>query len=128
MWRFDGVRSTTSREHWIHLKTSNPIESTFATVPLRTKVSKSPGSSAAGLAMTYKLIIAAGALTSRCARHNYNCLGPAGRGRGLLGCGRRAAGWRTHTQEEARGAVAPACSDRVTWSSSASNTSGNKMH
>jgi hypothetical protein len=41
------------------LKTSNPIESTFATVRLHTKVSKGPGSRAAGLAMTYKLIIAA---------------------------------------------------------------------
>jgi putative transposase len=46
-------------EHWIHLKTTNPIESTFATVRLRTKVTKGPGSRAAGLAMTYKLIIAA---------------------------------------------------------------------
>ncbi len=47
---------------------------------------------------------------------------------GLLGCGRRAAGWRTNTQEEALGCGCPACSDRVTWSSSASNTSGNNMH
>ena len=31
-------------EHWVHLKTSNPIESTFATVRLRTKVTKGPGS------------------------------------------------------------------------------------
>ena len=46
-------------EHWTHLKTSNPIESTFATVRLRTKVTKGPGSRAAGLAMAYKLIIAA---------------------------------------------------------------------
>jgi transposase-like protein len=46
-------------EHWIHLKTTNPIESTFATVRLRTKVTKGPGSRAAGLAMAYKLIIAA---------------------------------------------------------------------
>src|SRR5512135_1816513 len=30
-------------EHWVHLKTSNPIESTFATVRLRTKVTKGPG-------------------------------------------------------------------------------------
>jgi len=38
-------------EHWVHLKTSNIIESTFATVRLRTKVTKGPGSRAAGLAM-----------------------------------------------------------------------------
>ena len=37
-------------------KTTNPIESTFATVRLRTKVTKGPGSRAAGLAMAYKLI------------------------------------------------------------------------
>ena len=43
-------------EHWIHLKTTNPIEPTFATVRLRTKVTKGPGSRAAGLAMAYKLI------------------------------------------------------------------------
>ena len=47
-------------EHWIHLKTSNPIESTFATVRLRTRVTKGPGSRAAGLAMVFKLIEAAG--------------------------------------------------------------------
>ena len=46
-------------EHWIHLKTTNPIESTFATVRLRTKVTKGPGSRAAGLAMAFKLIEAA---------------------------------------------------------------------
>ena len=46
-------------EHWIHLRTTNPIESTFATVRLRTKVTKGPGSRAAGLAMAYKLIDAA---------------------------------------------------------------------
>ncbi|MGV0045102.1 IS256 family transposase [Mycobacterium colombiense] len=46
-------------EHWIHLRTTNPIESAFATVRLRTKVTKGPGSRAAGIAMTYKLIEAA---------------------------------------------------------------------
>jgi transposase-like protein len=46
-------------EHWIHLKTTNPIESTFSTVRLRTKVTKGPGSKAAGLAMAFKLIEAA---------------------------------------------------------------------
>jgi transposase-like protein len=45
--------------HWIHLRTTNPIESTFATVRHRTKVTKGPGSSAAGLAMAFKLIEAA---------------------------------------------------------------------
>ena len=43
-------------EHWVHLKTTNPIESTFATVRLRTRVTKGPGSRAAGLAMAFKLI------------------------------------------------------------------------
>ncbi len=43
-------------EHWIHLKTSNPIESTFSTVRLRTRVTKGPGSRAAGLAMDFKLM------------------------------------------------------------------------
>lgn len=46
-------------EHWIHLRTTNPIESTFATVRLRTKVTKGPGSRTAGLAMAYKLLEAA---------------------------------------------------------------------
>lgn len=43
-------------EHWIHLRTTNPIESTFATVRLRTKVTKGAGSRAAALAMVFKLI------------------------------------------------------------------------
>ncbi len=43
-------------EHWVHLRTTNPIESTFATVRHRTKVTKGPGARAAGLAMAFKLI------------------------------------------------------------------------
>jgi len=43
-------------EHWIHVRTTNPIESTFATVRLRTRVTKGPGSRAAGIAMAFKLI------------------------------------------------------------------------
>jgi transposase-like protein len=43
-------------EHWGHLKTSNPIESTFSSVRLRTRVTKGPGSKAAGLAMAFKLL------------------------------------------------------------------------
>jgi putative transposase len=46
-------------EHWIHLRTTNPIESTFATVRNRSKFTKGPGSRAAGIAMAYKLIEAA---------------------------------------------------------------------
>jgi transposase-like protein len=46
-------------EHWIHLRTTNPIESTFATVRLRQRVTKGPGHRAAGLAMAFKLIEAA---------------------------------------------------------------------
>jgi transposase-like protein len=43
-------------EHWIHLRTTNPIESTFATVRLRQRVTKGPGTRAAGTAMAFKLI------------------------------------------------------------------------
>jgi putative transposase len=43
-------------EHWQHLKTSNPIESTFSTVRLRTRVTKGPGSKVQGLAMAFKLL------------------------------------------------------------------------
>jgi transposase-like protein len=46
-------------EHWVHLRTTNPIESTFATVRHRTKITRGPGSRAAGLAMAFKLIEAA---------------------------------------------------------------------
>jgi transposase-like protein len=46
-------------EHWVHLRTTNPIESTFSTVRHRTKITRGPGSRAAGLAMAFKLITAA---------------------------------------------------------------------
>jgi putative transposase len=46
-------------EHWRHLRTTNPIESSFATVRLRTKVTKGAGSKKAALAMAYKLLDAA---------------------------------------------------------------------
>ncbi|AJE87427.1 transposase mutator type [Streptomyces albus] len=46
-------------EHWIHLRTTNPIESAFATVRLRIKVTKGAGSRAAALAMVFKLVEAA---------------------------------------------------------------------
>lgn len=40
-------------EHWIHLRTTHPIESAFATVRLRTKVTRGAGSAAAALAMVF---------------------------------------------------------------------------
>lgn len=43
-------------EHWTHIRTTNPIESTFATVRLRTKRTRSCGSRDTTLAMIYKLI------------------------------------------------------------------------
>lgn len=43
-------------EHWQHLRTTNPIESTFATVRLRTYKTKGAGSRAACLAMAFKLV------------------------------------------------------------------------
>lgn len=46
-------------EHWVHLRTTNPIESTFATVRNRSRITKGPGSKAAGIAMAFKLIEAA---------------------------------------------------------------------
>jgi putative transposase len=46
-------------EHWRHLRTTNPIESTFATVKARTKKTKGAGSRKAGLAMAWKLLMAA---------------------------------------------------------------------
>jgi len=42
--------------HWIHLRTTNPIESTFATVRLRTKKTRNCGSRATTLAMVFKLL------------------------------------------------------------------------
>jgi len=43
-------------EHWPHLRTTNPIESTFATVRLRHRRTKGNGSRTACLAMVFKLV------------------------------------------------------------------------
>jgi putative transposase len=43
-------------EHWVHLRTTNPIESTFGTVKARTARTRGAGSRASGLAMAFKLI------------------------------------------------------------------------
>lgn len=42
--------------HWIHLRTTNPIESSFATVKLRTKVTKGAGSKETAAVMAFKLL------------------------------------------------------------------------
>lgn len=48
-------------EHWKHLRTTNPIESTFATVKARTRTTKGAGSRTAGITMAFKLMqVAAG--------------------------------------------------------------------
>jgi len=46
-------------EHWIHLRTTNPIESTFASVRLRTDKTKGAGSRIACLTMVFKLTMSA---------------------------------------------------------------------
>jgi putative transposase len=46
-------------EHWQHLRTTNPIESAFAPVRARTRVTKGPGTRDMGLAMVFKLLQAA---------------------------------------------------------------------
>jgi putative transposase len=43
-------------EHWVHIRTTNPIESTFATVRLRTRRSRNCGSRDTTLAMVFKLL------------------------------------------------------------------------
>ena len=42
-------------EHWIHIRTTNPIESTFATIRLRHKSTKGNGTAKATEAMAFKL-------------------------------------------------------------------------
>ncbi len=43
-------------EHWIHIRTTNPIESTFSTVRLRHDKTKGSGSRTACLTMVFKLM------------------------------------------------------------------------
>ena len=43
-------------EHWKHLRTTNVIESAFATVRLRERVTKGAGSRTKGLLMAFKLL------------------------------------------------------------------------
>ena len=53
-------------EHWIHIRTTNPIESMFATVRLRTRRTKGSGSRTACLTMVFKL--------SQCAERSWRKL------------------------------------------------------
>jgi transposase-like protein len=46
-------------EHWLHLRTTNPIESSFSPVRARTRLTKGPGTRDTGLAMVFKLLQAA---------------------------------------------------------------------
>ena len=46
-------------EHWVHLRTTNPIESPFAGVKARTRQTKGAGSRKAGLALAFKLAVSA---------------------------------------------------------------------
>jgi putative transposase len=65
-------------EHWVHLRTTNPIESTFAPVRARTDITKGPGSRQAGLAMIFKLIEAAEGRWRRLNGHHLIALVRAG--------------------------------------------------
>lgn len=65
-------------EHWVHLRTTNPIESVFAPVRARTNITKGPGSRAAGLAMIYKLMEAAQGRWRRLNGHHLVALVRAG--------------------------------------------------
>lgn len=53
-------------EHWVHVRTTNPIESLFATIRLRTKRTKGHGSAKAALSMAFKL--------AQCAEKKWNRL------------------------------------------------------
>mgnify|MGYP001574587989 FL=1 len=43
-------------EHWLHVRTTNPVESSFSTVRLRQRVTKGAGSRTRGLTMAFKLL------------------------------------------------------------------------
>ena len=53
------MSSVSSAEHWKHLRTTNPIESTFATIRLRHRRTKGNGTRKTSLTMMFKLAQAA---------------------------------------------------------------------
>jgi putative transposase len=61
-------------EHWVHIRTTNPIESTFSTVRLRTARTKGCGSRTATLTMVYKLAEQAERHWRRLNKHEYCAL------------------------------------------------------
>jgi transposase-like protein len=65
--------------HWIHIRTTNPIESTYATVRLRTKKTKGCGSRQATLTMVFKLALEAEKTWRRLTGHKQIALVMAGR-------------------------------------------------
>lgn len=65
-------------EHWAHLRTTNPIESTFAPVRARTDITKGAGSREAALAMIFKLMEAAEGRWRRLNGHHLVALVRAG--------------------------------------------------
>jgi len=57
--------------HWIHIRTTNPIESTFATVKLRTTKTKGCGSRMATLTMVFKLTMEAARTWKKLKGHQF---------------------------------------------------------
>jgi len=55
-WKVLTTHFSFPASHWQHLRTTNPIESSFATVKLRTKVTKGAGSKKTAEVMTFKLL------------------------------------------------------------------------
>ena len=60
-------------EHWVHIRSTNPIESTFATVRLRTKRTKGCGSRLATLTMVFKLVLEAEKTWKKLKGHKLIC-------------------------------------------------------
>jgi transposase-like protein len=65
--------------HWVHIRTTNPIESTYATVRLRTKKTKGCGSRTATLTMVFKLALEAQKTWRRLRGHEQILLVMAGK-------------------------------------------------
>ena len=58
-------------EHWVHIRTINPVESTFATVRLRTAKTRGCLSRQTALTMTFRLILSAQKRWRRLNRSQY---------------------------------------------------------